>query len=131
MAVIVVVIIVAAAWGLYLYNKPHTDVNDIQPSVTTTATDIYNEFQQDENAANKKYLDKVVAVKGVVAEVEKSDTTMNILLKAGDGMDGVNCSMSKNSINKLSVHSMDAVTIKGRCAGFLLDVSLVDCVIEK
>lgn len=131
MVVIVIIVVLVVAWGLYLYNKPHTDVKDIQASVTTTAADFYNEFQQDENAANKKYLDKVVAVKGVVAQVEKSDTTMNILLRAGDEMGGVNCSISKNGINTLFVHTNDSVTIKGRCAGFLLDVSLVDCVIEK
>ena len=127
---IAIVLLLLIAWGFYLYNKPHTDVSNIAASVSISAQELYQQFEQDETSANKKYLDKVIEVKGVVNEVQRSDTTLNILLSGGNGMGGINCSIAKKNLSD-NIHKNEMVRIKGRCTGFLLDVSLVDCVIEK
>ena len=127
---IAIVLLLLVAWGFYLYNKPHTDVSNIPASVSISAQELYHQFEQDETSANKKYLDKVIEVKGVVNEVQQSDTTLNILLSGGNGMGGINCSIAEKNPSG-NIHKNEMMTIKGRCTGFLLDVSLVDCVIEK
>ncbi len=127
-----VLFLILAAWGWYLFNKPHTDVSNLKASVTINATELFNEYQTDEIAANKKYLDKIIEVKGLIAEVQQTDSTMNVLLHGGTEMGGVNCSLfAKDSKKNTSFRQGSEVVIKGKCAGFLMDVSLVDCVLVK
>ena len=58
------------AWGLYKYNKPHTGTTGISADYTLAAADIFSSFRKDEAAANKKFLGKVVEVKGVISDMQ-------------------------------------------------------------
>jgi hypothetical protein len=116
-------------WGFYLYNKPHTGVNNIKPDITIQADDLYKQYNENESAANKKFLNKVIAVMGNVDEIDKTDSTYIILLKKNTDMGGISCNLfnAKNA----TVQRGKTITVKGRCTGFLMDVALTDCVIEK
>ncbi|MGI8951535.1 MAG: OB-fold protein [Chitinophagaceae bacterium] len=121
-----------AGWGLYLFNKPHTSVQNIKASETIAATDLYKQYAANENAANQEFLDKVIEVKGKVSDAQKTDSSFSVLLNAGAATGGVNCNLSFNDNKKIPLPKQgDFVTIKGECAGFLMDVTLVDCVLEK
>jgi hypothetical protein len=49
-----------------------------------------------------------------------------VLLAAGAAGNGVNCSLQSGATN---IAVGRTVTIKGKCAGFLMDVSLVDAAV--
>jgi len=119
----------AVAWGLYLYKKPRTGVVNAASFARLDATVLYNRYHQNEIAADKEYAGKVLTIKGIVEEVQHTDSTLSISLHGGaDG--GVNCSFAAVMGNAVAPVKGAAVIIKGRCAGFLVDVNLVDCVVE-
>ncbi|HMH33378.1 MAG TPA: hypothetical protein VK543_10130, partial [Puia sp.] len=115
--------------GLYVYYKSHSGAAHGGADIVTDAESLYREFQQDETAANKKFLDKIIEVKGVVADGQRSPNMSSLQLNAGEGPGRINCSLS-NSATHLQIPAMGtAITVKGKYAGFLMDVNLVDCVV--
>ena len=130
--VVFVLILAGGGYAWYLFHKPHTGVGGISAVAHLGSSDLYNGFQQNETAANKRYLGQVVEVEGTVADVQKTDSTLNIQLDCGSGATGgVSCSVAQAAENKMPVPVKGAVvTVKGRCTGFLMDVNLVDCEIQ-
>ena len=119
------------AVGLYVYNKPHSSAAHATPDYSLSATDLYQQFQQDEAVANQKYLDKIIEVKGTVAEVQHSGNSATIELREESAMGGINCSFT-NLEHIIQIPSKGSLlTIKGKCSGFLMDVNLVDCAMKE
>jgi hypothetical protein len=129
--IVYTVVILVLGFGGYIYykvSKPRPGLSNATPYVTIAATELYRQYQSNETLADSQFLDKVIEVTGTIADIEATDTTLSLELKGGES-GGVNCSIAGgNKIN--SFKSGDAVTLKGRCSGFLMDVTLADCVIE-
>jgi hypothetical protein len=119
------------AWAFYLYNKSHGNVGSLHPAFRVDATELYGEYRRDEAVANRKFVDKVIELRGIISNQELTDSTMSVLLDTGDPAAAINCSFLLVGHKKISLPPKGAsVTIKGRCAGFLNDVNVVDCVME-
>ena len=119
--------LLGAGWGYYQYQKPRADTSGVTPAFSLTAAQLFTEYNRNETAADKKYNNKVVEVTGVVKEMQATAHATNILLSAtDDGMGGVNCSFGTDP--KPHPTAGERITVKGRCTGFLMDVSLVDAV---
>jgi hypothetical protein len=126
-----IVLLCCIAWGLYLFYKPHSGVENIKPAVTIAATALYQQYNADEKYGDSIFLDKVIEVKGIVSDEQKTDSTLNILIKASD-LGGINCSLSLKDNKNISMPAIgENITLKGKCTGFLMDVELVDCVVIK
>jgi len=120
------------AWAWYMYQKPHQGVEGVKADFKIDAGTLFVRFQQDENKADSQFLDKVVEVKGRVASIEKTDSTLNVELQAGAGPGGINCNVASAKGDRAGLPKKgEVIMVKGRCSGFLMDVNLVDCVIEK
>jgi hypothetical protein len=128
-----IVWLVLAGLGLYYYDKPHLNAGEKATDISITAVDLYNQYQQDEAMANKKFLDKIIEVSGTITDIQKSENAISIQLNGGSTAAGINCSITThNDNNKISLPEKGtSVNIKGKCAGMLMDVNLVDCVIEQ
>ena len=124
-----VILLICAAVGWYLY-KPHKGVADTEADIHIIAADLYNDFQRDENLANKKYLNKVIEVTGTVSEVQNVNGSQVILLSSGADMGGLSCQLANEENNKKIIKKSATITVKGKCTGFLMDVNLVDCVLK-
>ena len=126
-----VVILILGVIGWKMYNKPHSDMEAATPDFTLSATELFNDFAQDENKANEKYLDKVIQVRGKVQKINESpDKPTKILLAVDDEMLGVRCEMDANAKHDLSsVNKGEEVALKCKCSGKLMDVVLVRCVL--
>jgi len=118
----------AAGWGYYLYQKPRAGVEDSSAAYTISAKELYQVFATNEAAATTKYVDQVVKVKGTIHQIDSLQGGVSLILAANTPEGGVNCSLADNA-PMLKVG--EVVTVKGRCTGFLLDVSLVDAVVEE
>jgi tRNA(Leu) C34 or U34 (ribose-2'-O)-methylase TrmL len=130
-SLVVLCLLIIAATAFYLYQKPRTSLTNIKPAFTLSARELYEAFKQDEQKANKQFLEKIILVSGTVDNVQVTDSTVSLLL-TGDEMGGVNCSVKKSRHDELQIPSKGAtVKVKGRCVGFLMDVNLVDAIIEK
>lgn len=126
--VVAIVCLIAAGYGYYLYQKPRAGVEGSNAAYTMAAGELYQAFATDEAAATTKYVDKVLKVKGTVQQIDSSQGSASVILAANAAEGGVNCMLtSRRPFPKIG----EDVVIKGRCAGFLMDVSLVDAVLEE
>ena len=119
-----------AAGGYYLYNKKPADVRRLHPDLSVTANSLIVAFNSDEVAANLKYLDKVIAVKGIIADIKIDSSTgqASVILDSGDPLSAVTCSFYNDEIGAVQKLSMGTeVVIKGKCTGKLMDVVLNNC----
>lgn len=123
--------LVLVGFGLYYYNKPHTSAANMEIDASIAAVDLYNQYAENEISANKKFLDKIIEVKGKVVDMQQAGNSTNIQLDGGSPAGGVNCSIAENSSQIKLPGKGSMVTVKGRCSGFLMDVNLVDCVLEQ
>jgi hypothetical protein len=98
-----------------------------------SAANLISEFNENENAANNKYLGKIIEVTGPVAEVNnEQDTVINISLGSNEKLRKVSCRMDSRHFSEVKKYSEgNIITIKGTCDGFLMDVELSRCVISK
>lgn len=130
---LLVIVLAAASYGYYLYNKKPADVRLMEANYKLTATALLNEYNKDEAAANIKYLDKVIEVEGTVAEIklDPENGQASVILDTGDPMAAITCSFYNEeaaSVKKLTVRQV--TTIKGKCTGKLMDVVLNRCSIK-
>ena len=119
-----------AATVYYLYNKKPVDVRTLHPDLSVTANSLIEEFNSDEVAANLKYLDKVIAVKGIISDIKIDLSTgqASVILDSGDPMSAVTCSFYSEEIGAVKKCSKGTlVIIKGKCTGKLMDVVLNNC----
>lgn len=133
------VAIIGGAWfGYSEYNRKVKDLANVTAEVTAQANNLIAAFEQNETAANAKYLDKIIAVKGSIKKVEEDEQGyFSIILGDEGSMSSVRCSMDPLHVKEIvNVKEGAEVTIKGACTGFnadeLLgsDVMLNRCVIE-
>lgn len=133
---IVVVIALAAGYGWYQYNRTVQGLANVSADFSVNATDLIKEFVSSEDATNKKYLNKILSVKGIVKNVEAAQNT--VVLGDTSDMSGVRCVLDSTANTTVGTLQKGAlVTIKGAITGFnkdetgLLgsDVQLNRCVI--
>jgi hypothetical protein len=116
--------------GYKMYNKPHLNVAQESADIRLTANMLLTDFSADETKANIKYLDKIIAVKGIVSRVDLESEKANITLRTKDDFGSVICYLIEDkSENRKPIKVGQAITLKGICTGFLMDVILVKCVV--
>ncbi|WP_020538140.1 OB-fold protein [Lewinella cohaerens] len=122
--------VIGAGIGVYLWNKPHENMDRAKTDVQISAGELFTAFAENEAQANEIYLDKVIAVTGKVREVSKSpEGLVKVTLDSGDEMFGVICQLDELSEHqRTEFQPGESVMLKGKCTGMLMDVVLVRCV---
>ena len=121
-------ILIGLGYAYYGFNKTHSDMENLKPIATLKASELFDQFSQNESKANKKYVGKIVEVIGTVYSIEDGNQNdLNILLMEDGEMFGVSCNARKTEMN-VDLKEGDSVRIKGECSGFLSDVVLIRCV---
>lgn len=98
------------------------DVQSETAAFTVATKDIVNEFTSDSDASNKKYLEKPVAVSGIVTSVNDKEVILD---------QSVNCNFLNSDI---SIKVGQTLAIKGRVVGYddlLGELKLDQCSINK
>lgn len=138
--IIIFAILIIAAVGWYVYheyNRTNEDLKDRRADFTLSAPELIAGFEKDTAAANRKYVDKVLAVSGAVKSIDRDGNPVVISLGETGQMSSVQCSMDSTHANDYrQVKEGDAVVLKGICTGgkseelFGTDVVLARCVVE-
>ncbi|MGN6400166.1 MAG: OB-fold protein [Flavisolibacter sp.] len=138
--ILLVLVVIIAAAGFYAYreyNRTNKDLKDSKAEITTDAAALIAAFEKDSSSANKKYIDKLIAVSGSVKSIDKDGNPVVIALGQSGEMSSVQCSMdSTHATDYKAVKEGDQITIKGKCTGgqtqdlFGTDVILNRCVLE-
>ena len=131
--------VTAGIYGYREYTRGNKYLAFVEPDYVVPAEDLINEFEKNESAANAKFLDKIVAVRGEIRGIIRVDKTYyTIIVGNQKNESSVRCSIDPHQrIEENTLQVGKFITIKGACTGFdsnvLLgsDVMLNRCVIEK
>jgi len=95
-----------------------SDTAKVKADFTVTADALMKEFAAGDSAANKKYLEKIIEVKGKTADITVSgDTTVNFKF-TDPGGSFINFSFDGKEADAAKlVKAGDEVTVKGACSG--------------
>ena len=125
-------VILGGIGGYFLWNKPHQDVASAKADVVFTADHLLNAFETDENAANAKYLDKIIKVNGMIKDIENNDAgEISVILATDNEMSSVICNFAPDFGDTQKLKSGDEIVIKGLCSGYLMDVVLDRCALAQ
>ncbi|NKI27544.1 hypothetical protein HCG49_13320 [Arenibacter sp. 6A1] len=128
----IVLAVLALGISLYLYNKPHVNIEKSEPEYFLTAQELITEYQKHEIETDKKYSERILQVKGQINEISINKDKSVIVLKPTGEVSSVICHMLPVENTKLlKLEKGDMVTIKGKCTGYLLDVIMVRCILEE
>ena len=135
-SIFVVVAGLFVVFGAYYYTflKPHKNTFNIKPKFSLTAEKLFQEFDDNEEKANSKYLGKIIEVEGKVVGVKKFNNNFEISLL--DDMEGITCLVDSNyAIQQKSILDNikidNTIKIKGQCNGYLMGVKMDRCVVVK
>ncbi|MFM8592239.1 MAG: OB-fold protein [Sphingomonadales bacterium] len=119
--ILLAIVVMALAGGAvfyYVMTAQFADTTSEKPAYSISAMDLLGEFQQNDSAANKKYSEKIVAVSGLVSEVEGADTSATV--KFVDTLTGsylIFDFQSGASRQAAALQPGANVTLKGSCSG--------------
>ncbi len=115
-----VLLLAAGGFAWYAFTKGFDDTAAIEADFTVNATSFLNEFKLNDalnEAANKKYSEKIITVNGRVSAVESADTTLNLKIENPDGAYIAFAFQQKDQAAVKQVKAGDSVSIKGSCNG--------------
>lgn len=125
-----IVIIIGLFIALNLYNKPFINVSKSSPDIIVNSQVLLNDYQEDEVLANKKYVDRLIQVTGVIIEISIEQGVTIITLKDFNGLSTIICHMlPEDNLKVLKFEKGNTIILKGICTGYLLDVIMVKCVL--
>jgi len=127
---LILLAIIGAGYGYYIYNKPVASLEDQVADVAITADQLISEYENNESAANEKYLGKVVVVTGKITEITEEEGKKKVNLETSNPISAVICEMEENKKTE-DLKAGDIIKVKGMCSGYLSDVILVQSVIVK
>jgi hypothetical protein len=134
--IVIVVLVIgglaAAGIGKYFFDKKVEGVSEVKAEFTMSCDSIYNAFSNDEIAANKIYIGKIVEVSGKVHTIEKDMANVSIMLSTTEGMGFVICRLDSAAALTFKGVEGQNLKLKGECVGYMMpDVNISRCVIVK
>lgn len=121
---ILVLIILVVGFGTYKYiYQDHRDIASEEANFTTTVQDIFTSFIENDSLANAKYLDKTVAIRGKISNIDLENKIITVDEK-----------LSARFTDKLTenIKPQDSITLKGRLVGFddlLEEIQMDQCTV--
>jgi hypothetical protein len=113
-------VVIGGGIGLYMYFMPHRDIQSLPVDFQVTNTNFVNEYLEDWDAANKKYLaadgnSKILEVTGTVVRIQEDFNGQQVvLLKEASDKAGVSCTfMPETNDSALNLSVGQRTTIKG------------------
>jgi hypothetical protein len=106
--------------GLYMFNKPHRDVQSSKADYMLTSSQIVAEYLADNQAANRKYLaadgdSKILEISGEVYEISENFNGQKVVLLNGGkdraGVSAIFTAETNDNLNGIMVGQ--AITVKG------------------
>ena len=137
-AILLIAVFTVGWYGIKEYNRKPKDLADEKADLTVTPTELFKGFSSNETEANKKYIDKIISVKGIIKSIEKNEQGfITLILSEGNSMSSVRCSLDVNHLPDVTMLKENSTAnVKGVCIGYnaneLLgsDVLLNRCVIN-
>ena len=110
-------LLLGGAVYFYFATLTHDDTANLKVDYTVEAIPFIKEFEKDYEAANKKYAEKIISVKGIVTATEPADTSINI--KMTDTVTGsylIFAFQDQHMAKAKNLKPGDEAVIKGSCS---------------
>lgn len=130
--IIVSVLIVGIASAyLYLRYMPEDSVSVKSTDYVIAAANLVNEYEANAQAADAKYIDRVLEVSGTIYEISTDQNNSTVIIIQDEEMGtGVLCTLTNESQKAAKkLKEGDVISIKGTCTGMVFEVVLNKCVI--
>lgn len=112
--------VIGGGIALYMFNMPHRDVQSQKADYSLTSTEIVNEYLNDKDAANQKYLavdgeSKILEITGTVSKITEDLNGQSVILIKNTGdKAGVRATMLPSSELLISeLNTGETITVKG------------------
>lgn len=127
---LIILMSIVILYALNLYNKPHLNVEKTEADLVINIHELLDDYKNDENLANGKYVDQVIQISGEISEINIENGNSIIIFKDSTGTSSVMCHMSpEENLKVLKLKKDGEIILKGICTGYLLDVILIRCVL--
>lgn len=128
---VLIIGIAGAIYGYYEYNRKPATAAELKVDFTISAEEMYKEFEN-EDAATKKFLNKVVEINGTVTAISKNKDHYDVSLETGDPMAAITIQLipDQNATAEKTKEG-DVIKVRGICNGKLADIELNKGVIIK
>lgn len=114
-------------------NKKDTfNTQKSDPVVTVSAKNLISYFKEDKERYATLYVDKVIAIEGIIKEINYINNRHTILLRGDkEDLSLVICDMQTDQTQKTkSLKRGDTVLLKGVFKGYLKDAVFLNCVLS-
>ena len=127
---LVILMSIVLLYALNLYNKPHLNVDKTNADFVISIQNLLDDYKNDENFANSKYVDQIIQIKGEISDILIENGNSVIIFKDSTQASSIMCHMSpEENLKVLKLKKDGKITIKGICTGYLLDVIMIRCVV--
>ena len=112
--------------------ETETKIANNESSISITAAQLYQEYSDNEVAADKKYKNKVLVVTGTVDRIAK-DITDNIYvtLKGDEYIGDVQCFFADDHTDEAAKFTKGmTITVKGKCDGKMMNILVRGCSVQ-
>jgi len=121
---------IGSLYGIYLFNKKPVNTREHNADFEISASDLVKDFSDNEEMATKKYVDKILVVRGQIKEINTSASTL--FLDGSDPLTTITCSLYADEANQLKKIKLgDLVQVKGKCTGKLIDIIMNNCILTE
>lgn len=115
----------------YTFRQTENSVASKKADIELDADKLIAFFETNEDSANVAFLNKIIVVTGNVDNIKQDNSVVTVYLKNQGSTTGIICSFDKSIIDIGVIKPGEPLKIKGICTGYLLDVVLNKCSIEK
>ncbi len=116
-SILILAIAAVLVWK-YVINKDIHNVTNEKPAYTVTALALLKEWEANDTASTKKYLEKLVQITGTVTSISSGDSATVINLGDSTTESNIVCQIdTRNNAAATQVKLNTTVTIKGMVAG--------------
>lgn len=112
-----------------IMNAPKASVKEKAVDFTLSATELFEEYSENQSVADQKFIDQVIQISGQIFEISTDQQGATVFVLTTGGKEaGVLCTLELGERDKvISKKIGDAITLKGVCTGMLMEVVLNRC----
>ena len=131
--ILLALIAVLLLYGYFFHITDAFSPVPVKTSIHVNADDLIRLSNKNEALFDRRYLYKVLSVRGVVQKVKKNKTGITVVLEGDPAFPRtVSCRLDTlYNTRQPDLQPGDSCTIQGNCAGCLKDIVLLHCIVEK
>lgn len=126
---LIALVVAYFVWDNFLRTAP--SMKRLDADYRVNAIEFYAEFEESEEAANAKYLNRIVEVVGEVENIEVTDESKPVISLKTEGFGVIKCTMESDlkSSELEKIRPNSTLVIRAECIGMLLDVLMTRSII--